>query len=429
MDANKKTSVIELNPGTLEKNGIAYAPRTLASLVYMDDGTTLSNTLDELIADGKRFILKTKTELLTVQFDGQRIYEIPTPLEKYNFNKFPIVVSINDRMIAPADYRLNANQLILSERINSSVRQGDILTFIFHYLDIIIEDCGINAEFINNVRFFVDRKEPRHKRRTDVWFDTLFNQVKQFDGEDWNIIVSGSGGNGGSNLVILKSNATITNHTSTVDIGISEYNNREDTLFVYLNSTYLEEGQDYTIDRNNRLIHSVRDNWDGTEDPQVFNFIVFKNVSQSSSSSMIMKSTNSTVRETSTIEIGINNYDSKKDTLFVYLNSTYLEEGQDYNVIDSRIIRKVSGRWNGTEEVQTFNFIVFKNVLQSFVDRARSGNISEEINEVELENIPKEINMDENSCILQLINIIKDCRSTISLLEEKVDKLQKIIQQ
>ena len=272
-----ETLVSELTPGTLEKKGVAYAPRTLASLVYMNDGTPVSDILKEMLASGKRFILRTKTEQMEVTFDGQRIYEIPTPLERYDFNKYPLIVSLNNTLVDPSNYAVNDRQLILSERFSATVRENDIIMFIFHYLDIIIEDGGINAESVNNVRFYVSKTAPKHKKSTDVWFDTTLNQVKQFDGEEWQVIVNGTGG--GSSLVVLKNNSIVNSQVSTVEIGIPEYDSKHDVLFVYLNSTYLEEKQDYTIVDNQR-IRTVYQSWDGSEEPQIFNFVVFKNVAQ-----------------------------------------------------------------------------------------------------------------------------------------------------
>lgn len=303
MTTNTKTLVSELTPATLEKKGIAYAPRTLASLVYMNDGTKVSDILKEMLANGKRFILRTKTEQMEVSFDAQRIYEIPTPLERYNFDKFPLIVSINGAIVDSVNYVINENQLILTQEFSATVKQNDIVMFIFHYLDIIIEDGGLNAESINNVRFYVSKTEPRHKKSTDVWFDTELNQVKQFDGEDWQVIVSGGDG---TRLSTLKNTVIINSVTSTVEIGIPKYDKNTDILFVYLNSTYLEERQDYIIS-NNQVIRAVNTNWDGSEEAQIFNFVVFKNVIQTlslddRSSTNIIEDDISTVKLLTTIE-------------------------------------------------------------------------------------------------------------------------------
>ena len=73
----------------------------------------------------------------------------------------------------------------------------------------------------------------------------------------------------------------VTEFTTTVDIGISTFNKDTDLLMVFLNSIYLEEGDDYTISPDSKKIVYAGDEagWDGTDASQVFNFIVFKNVS------------------------------------------------------------------------------------------------------------------------------------------------------
>lgn len=270
------TNISELTPGTLERKGIAYAPRTLASLVYMDDGTTLAEAIEELMIDGKRFLMKTATRQLQVERNNQRIYDIPIPVEKYNYEKYPVVLALNGNMIGSTNYRISDNQLILNEDFAVSVKKDDVLMFIFHYLDIIVEDYGLDAESINDVRFFVSKTEPKCKQTTDVWFDTSLNQVKQFNGEQWEVIVSGTGGGGGS-MASYRNSVTINSPTRYVPIGISEFNKDTDILFVYQNSVYLELDQDYTLD-DSKGISALNGEWASTIEPQTFNFVVLKNV-------------------------------------------------------------------------------------------------------------------------------------------------------
>ena len=79
-------------------------------------------------------------------------------------------------------------------------------------------------------------------------------------------------------LVSFKSSTTVRNTTTTVSINIPQFDKDTDTLFVYQNSVYLEEGQDYTIE-DNASISSILDSvFDGSVDEQVFNFVVLKNV-------------------------------------------------------------------------------------------------------------------------------------------------------
>lgn len=270
-------NISELTPGTLERKGIAYAPRTLASLVYMDDGTTLAEAVEELMIDGKRFLMKTATRQLQVEMNNQRVYEIPIPVEKYNYEKYPIVLAHNGNMVSSSKYRISDNQLILNEDFAATVQRDDILMFIFHYLDIIVEDYGLNAESINDVRFFVSKTEPLCKQTNDVWFDTTLNQVKQYNGEQWEIIVSGTGGGGGGSMASFRNSVTVSSANRYVDIGISQFNKNTDILFVYQNSVYLELDQDYALDDSTR-IRCLNGNWCSSGQPQTFNFVVLKNV-------------------------------------------------------------------------------------------------------------------------------------------------------
>lgn len=270
-------NISELTPGTLERKGIAYAPRTLASLVYMDDGTTLADNIEELMIDGKRFLMKTATRQLQVERANQRIYDIPIPVEKYNYEKYPMVLALNGNMVSSSKYRISDNQLILNEDFSASVKKDDILMFIFHYLDIIVEDYGLDAESINDVRFFVSKTEPKCKQTTDVWFDTSLNQVKQFNGEQWEIIVSGTGGTGGQSMASYRHSVTVNSPTNYVSIGIPEFNKNTDILFVYQNSIYLELDQDYALDDSTK-IRCLTGQWSSSGEQQVFNFVVLKNV-------------------------------------------------------------------------------------------------------------------------------------------------------
>lgn len=65
------------------------------------------------------------------------------------------------------------------------------------------------------------------------------------------------------------------------------------------------------------------------------------------------------VSSTPVVSIGIPEFDSVKDTLFVFSNSTFLAVTSDYVITSNSIITKASGNWNlGT----VFNFIVIKGI-------------------------------------------------------------------
>ena len=87
-----------------------------------------------------------------------------------------------------------------------------------------------------------------------------------------------TGGSNNTQLVSFKSTTTINNITTTVSINIEEFDRNTDILFVYQNSVYLELDQDYTLDDNLSISSSIDTVFDGSEEPQTFNFVVLKNV-------------------------------------------------------------------------------------------------------------------------------------------------------
>lgn len=76
-------------------------------------------------------------------------------------------------------------------------------------------------------------------------------------------------------LTTLKNTVVIDKDTNTVSIGIDNFNKTTDILFVYVNSTYIEVDQDYTIVDNN-TIQKSNGVWEATTDKTTFNFVVIK---------------------------------------------------------------------------------------------------------------------------------------------------------
>lgn len=54
----------ELTPGILEKKGVKYAPKTLASVVYLEDGDTVSNKIQQM-EDSSSSLSYTKNQTIT----------------------------------------------------------------------------------------------------------------------------------------------------------------------------------------------------------------------------------------------------------------------------------------------------------------------------------------------------------------------------
>lgn len=108
--------------------------------------------------------------------------------------------------------------------------------------------------------------------------------------------------------------------------------------------------------------------------------------------------------DTNTVPISIDGFDKNTDTLLVYINSTYIEEVEDYRVVDNSNIEKVEGLWYGTQDETIFNFVVVKltNPQTLSVDNLKS-------NEIE---------------VTELVKKIDKYESTIELLLKKVSDLE-----
>lgn len=364
----------ELVPVTINKQGINYAPKTLASMVYANDGNTVEDILKGMGSEDKKVLLYTRTEHVVATIDGQRVFGIPFPIPNYDLAKFPMLVIYKDRILSGKDYAISNDQVILNNTLDGLARD-EILTFVFHY-NVILTNDNLNAESINNVRFYVGDREPYPKMETDVWFDTEECSVKQYTNGKWRIIVkNGSGGSSNNTPFHITKNTTFLTTSSTyAEIGIPGFDSSKDILFVYENSVYLEENEDYNISSDGNYITNIGEHmWIGSEeDPVVLNFVVFKGINDKTS--QIIKSTTVLSRDVS--EIGISNFDKYSDTIMIYENSIYLEEGKDYIISDdsSKII-SIKGDWKGSEEDVYLNSIIFKssvnrpNIEEKIVDK------------------------------------------------------------
>ncbi|MGL5752692.1 MAG: hypothetical protein ACRCXT_19295 [Paraclostridium sp.] len=341
----------------LIQNGKNIAPITLASHTYTNDGDTVENKLKNIMSEDKKVLLYTRTEYVIAINNGQRVFTIPYPIPNYDLAIYPMVVIHGDRILGTSDYSISNDQLIINHNIDG-LAKDEILTFIFHY-NVILSNDNLNAESINNVRFFVSDIEPVGKIETDVWFDTKKLEVKQFIKGKWKIIVKSSMADDYP-FYIIKKTHTLVESSNYVEIGVPGFDQDKDTLLVYMNSVYLEEGSDYTISiDSNHIINTEEDIWYGDVDDIVFNFVILKSTNKDSKNHII-KSTQ--ILETTSTKIYIDRFDKNNDTLFIYENSIYLEEGDDYVISsDSSHIIQKQGNWDGTEEAIVFNTIILKN--------------------------------------------------------------------
>lgn len=262
-----------LVPATLQRKNRKQAPATLASQVFLLDGSNVEQKVKEFVNDGKKITLQTKTIHIPIEKDHQRIINIPFPVANYDIYKFPIILLKNDKIISTKDYAISEDQVILSDKIETQI--GDIMTFIFSYCNMITNE-ELNAVSVNDVRFFVGENEPYDKIPTDVWFDIKEKAVKQWNGRVWTIIVK----NNDNNFSIFKNTVSTNESTTFIPIGIDKYNKNTDILFVFENSTYIEQDMDYGVSNDSKNITIIHPDeiWNGDEEEITFNFIVLKNI-------------------------------------------------------------------------------------------------------------------------------------------------------
>lgn len=97
------------------------------------------------------------------------------------------------------------------------------------------------------------------------------SRLYRYDGNNW-ILVSNN-----AVVTIFKRNIRLTSSAPYVDITPIGFNPTKDSIMVYTNSVYLEEGEDYEI-TNNKMYPINSSTWECTPpEPIIFNFVLFKN--------------------------------------------------------------------------------------------------------------------------------------------------------
>lgn len=132
-------------PVTLSKDGDNFAPATLASEVYTNDGTDLQTVL----ADAAKMVYhKTEVTPVYVQAiqDNQKVFNIPYPFMNYN-------LTINHLLIMYKNDIINSNGKINGEYfiLNDTIPKGDKLLFIFFYnVEVQSNDLLLETKNIDN---------------------------------------------------------------------------------------------------------------------------------------------------------------------------------------------------------------------------------------------------------------------------------------
>ena len=264
-----------LKPITIVQNNIKCAPMTLASQVYTSDGSTAQDFVNKYLNGNKKVKLNKKTFFVEATRDMQRIYTIPYPTSNYDLTKFPMVIAVNNQIIASDAYAVSDEQIIFDQSIGDAILKGDIIKFIFAWTSSEIDENRDNNSLDNHI-FNISETEPDNPKDGNFWFDMINKCIKYWDGSigEWVEFINNKSDNSS-----IKKTITIYSNTTSIDISITEYDHSTDTLMVYRDGHYLDEYIDYIVSEDNSSIISINsDGWgkDGTKEK--FTFIVFKNI-------------------------------------------------------------------------------------------------------------------------------------------------------
>lgn len=223
--------------------------------------------------------------------------------------------------------------------------------------------------------------------------------------------------NANGSIGLTRCTTLLTVNSDRVLIDTTLFNKNVDVLLVFKNTTFLQEIEDYTISEDGKYILSINGGiWEASEeDPVVFNFVIFKAISavgnhidgkllipnsidedklsqdliekiQAGGGGGSINVNKYTKTATSTItEIALEKELTKRDTLLVFSNSVYLEEGDDYKVSDTKnsIVCLEDGGWTASEKSpRVFNFVVLTSVPGS--NEIEPGSIDETLLNEEL---------------------------------------------
>ena len=120
----------DLTPTILQnKQDEFIAPRTIASAVYMNDGSRLSTVMKN---PNILTVTRTKAVYVEVVKDNQRIFTIPYPIGNYDLARNHISFIVRGNLYEPSRYVINNDRLILNTT-NSTLMKGETVLFIFYY--------------------------------------------------------------------------------------------------------------------------------------------------------------------------------------------------------------------------------------------------------------------------------------------------------
>ena len=237
---------------------------------------------------------------------------------------------------------------------------------------------GKNTFFKNN-RMLMGTEAPTSGTYTRG--DVVVNTGSDNDKNNmWICIESGSPGEwiliGGKPMITSRARVVITDPIAEVpmtELGMPV--EKDDKLDVYLNSTHLLEGEDYTINSAGTKIRKKSGIWNLTGDPAVFDFVLMKYVDKVDGNNVTINTTNRETKIASIIEkvqiIGTQtevaipniNFNQDSDTLLVFKNGMIMINGIDYQISNGNLV-SLTGPWNQSNvDDYEMTFILLKEVL------------------------------------------------------------------
>ena len=150
---------IDYVPSVLYKNDKFFAPKTLASAVYMQDGTRLSSALDSK----QLTVTKTKAIYVEAEINRQRIFNIPYPITNFDLCRNHISVIVRGSLLETNKYVINNNRLILNSNIEP-LNQGELMLFIFYYTTVL----DLNENVVLTTKNYEDKSITTEKLSENI---------------------------------------------------------------------------------------------------------------------------------------------------------------------------------------------------------------------------------------------------------------------
>lgn len=254
-----------------KKNGISSAVRGLAKFTYLEDGSTVQDAIEDMYNKGLKYAMTTKALHVEVQYDHQRIFDIPYPESNLNLSTCATVIHHNMTYQPTDTYVLGAEQLIFNEGFDS--KKGDIITFIYHYVSVQTSE-GVSADAIDNTPIKIGLNKPDKPTDQLIWIDTDRGIIWQYYDGSWHAIID----NNNTTVKRQKRTIVLDQPTAKIEIGIEGFDKDKDQLTVMGDSVFLDEGLDYNISADSKYITCANGNLFELEHDNYFTFLVLKNV-------------------------------------------------------------------------------------------------------------------------------------------------------